>query len=57
MKQMSVERSNHRYLPGIRFPDNLVIDFELDASLSGAKDVLVSVPSHGLRETLEKICL
>ena len=55
MKQMSVERSNHRYLPGIRFPDNLVIDFELDASLSGAKDVLVSVPSHGLRETLEKI--
>ena len=55
MKQMSVQRSNHRYLPGIRFPDNLVIDSELDSSLSGAKDVLVSVPSHGLRETLGKI--
>jgi glycerol-3-phosphate dehydrogenase (NAD(P)+) len=55
LRQMEADRSNERYLPGIRFPDNLVVAPDLQACLAGAKDVLVSVPSHGLRETLMKI--
>ena len=55
LRKMAADRSNERYLPGIAFPDNIVIAPELDACIAGARDVLVSVPSHGLRETLLKI--
>jgi len=49
---MQAERVNARYLPDAAFPDNLVPVPDLEACLAGARDVLVSVPSHGLRETL-----
>jgi glycerol-3-phosphate dehydrogenase (NAD(P)+) len=37
------------------FPANLKVDTELAESLSGASDILIAVPSHGLRETLQQI--
>ena len=46
---------NARYLPGAEFPDNLQAVVELEACLDGARDILVAVPSHGFRETLEAI--
>ncbi len=46
---------NARYLPGAAFPANLQAVIELEACLDGARDVLVAVPSHGFRETLEAI--
>ena len=49
---MQADRVNQRYLPGATFPDNLVPEPSLDAALDGAWIILVSVPSHGLRETL-----
>jgi glycerol-3-phosphate dehydrogenase (NAD(P)+) len=52
---MAETRSNERYLPGIPFPDNLVVEPDLERCVSGAGDILVSVPSHGLRETLTRI--
>lgn len=52
---MAASRINHRYLPGCRFPGPLVIEPDLSAAIEGADDVLVTVPSHGLRETLERI--
>ncbi len=55
LRKMAADRANERYLPGIAFPDNIIIAPELEACLAGARDVLVSVPSHGLRETLQKI--
>ena len=55
LSAMASACSNERYLPGIAFPDNLIVTPELERCLDGAKDILVSVPSHGLRETLEKI--
>lgn len=48
------DRENRRYLPGAAFPDNLEVEADLDACIQGVRDVLVSVPSHGLRETLER---
>jgi glycerol-3-phosphate dehydrogenase (NAD(P)+) len=52
---MCEERVNARYLPGAAFPENLDAVIELEACLDGARDILVAVPSHGFRETLETI--
>jgi glycerol-3-phosphate dehydrogenase (NAD(P)+) len=46
---------NNRYLPEAPFPANLQVEPDLQACLDGVRDVLVSVPSHGLRETLLRI--
>jgi len=52
---MREARVNARYLPGAAFPGNLEAFVELEDCLDGARDVLVAVPSHGFRETLEAI--
>jgi glycerol-3-phosphate dehydrogenase (NAD(P)+) len=52
---MSKEGENARYLPGASFPPNLTANPDLEACLDGVRDVLVVVPSHGLRDTLTKI--
>jgi len=49
---MVAERENVRYLPGIGFPTNLVACPDLEECIGGARDILLAVPSHGLRETL-----
>ena len=48
------DRENARYLPGIEFPPNLVAHPALSDCLAGVRDILVVVPSHGLRDTLKK---
>lgn len=55
LEAMVANRENVLYLPGIRFPDNLSAYPELSACLEGARDILVAVPSHGLRDTLNAI--
>lgn len=52
MALMIVERSNARYLPGVVFPDNMNAVATLAECLAGVRDILVAVPSHGLRSTL-----
>jgi len=52
LKTMARDGVNARYLPGAAFPDNLVACAELGDCLSGVRDVLIAVPSHGLRATL-----
>ena len=52
---MREARVNARYLPGAAFPGNLEAFVELEDCLDGARDILVAVPSHGFRETLEAI--
>ena len=52
---MADERENVRYLPGVRFPPNLNAHPNLAECLDGARDILVVVPSHGLRDTLTAI--
>ena len=55
LEQMRATRENTRYLPGAAFPENLGAVVELDACLDGVRDILIAVPSHGFRETLEAI--
>ena len=52
---MRRDRVNDRYLPGAAFPDNLESYTELADCVDGVRDVLVAVPSHAFRETLEAI--
>lgn len=55
LKRISASRENKKYLPGISFPDNIHVETELATCIRGARDILISVPSHGLRETLQQI--
>jgi len=52
LEAMVEERENVRYLPGVKFPPNLIAQPNLEACVDGARDILVVVPSHGLRDTL-----
>jgi glycerol-3-phosphate dehydrogenase (NAD(P)+) len=54
LEAMVTDRENVRYLPGIPFPDKLTAYPELGDCLEGLRDVLIVVPSHGLRATLTK---
>ena len=55
MKKVVVDRANERYLPGVSFPENLHPEPDLVACLDKVRDILIVVPSHGLRETLKTI--
>lgn len=55
LEAMVDDRENRRYLPGVEFPPNLTVCPELEQCVSGVRDVLVVVPSHGLRDTLRQI--
>ena len=50
---MQSRRCNRKYLPEARFPEPLLAVDSLTAAVSGCRDILVSVPSHAFRETLQ----
>ena len=50
---MRRQRMNARYLPGAAFPDNLHVGDDLQQCLDGVRDILIAVPSHALRTTLQ----
>lgn len=52
---MQAQRQNARYLPGAVFPEMLQVETDLATALSGSHDVLVSAPSHALRQVLTQI--
>ena len=55
VKLMQDERANQRYLPDVVLPDALVISDQLQEVISHSHDVLVVVPSHAFRATLQSI--
>jgi len=55
LDDMAAAGENSRYLPGASFPDNLRAFRNIEECLDGARDVLLVVPSHGLRATLTTI--
>ncbi len=55
MKKVVSDRANERYLPAVGFPENLHPELDLNACLENVQDILIVVPSHGLRETLKTI--
>ncbi len=52
---MNESRINSHYLPEARFPENLQVESNLATALKDAADVLIAVPSHAFRTTLQMI--
>ncbi|EOD81707.1 Glycerol-3-phosphate dehydrogenase [Grimontia indica] len=46
MAQLEIDRSNEAFLPGVAFPDSLILSADLEASIQASRDILVVVPSH-----------
>ncbi|HSH42604.1 MAG TPA: NAD(P)H-dependent glycerol-3-phosphate dehydrogenase [Arenicellales bacterium] len=55
VEQMRQRRENPRHLPGIPFPDTLDVFDDLAAATGDAPGVLVVVPSHAFRATLQRL--
>lgn len=55
LKELKISRNNSRYLPGISFPDKLEIHSSLKSSVQDVEEILLVVPSSGVRNTLEQI--
>ena len=55
VRSMERERRNARYLPDAAFPASLTPVASLDEALRETRDVLVAVPSHAFRATLQTI--
>ena len=55
MARLAQDRCNQRYLPDFPFPSPLYITPDLPTVLSTADDILIAVPSHGFRDTLNQI--
>jgi glycerol-3-phosphate dehydrogenase (NAD(P)+) len=53
VQAMAAERRNERYLPEALFPTSLRVEADLRMALQ-ARDVLIAVPSHALRRSLEE---
>jgi glycerol-3-phosphate dehydrogenase (NAD(P)+) len=49
------ERSNERYLPGFRLPENLAASDDLEEVVRDADVLVLGVPSHGVREILGEL--
>jgi len=52
---MARDRVNARYLPGASLPENVVTFTELRECVADVRDILISVPSHGLRQILTAV--
>ena len=52
---LQADRENRQFLPGAAFPESLQIEPDLEKAVGCANIVLVVVPSHVFRATLESI--
>ncbi|WP_407331641.1 NAD(P)H-dependent glycerol-3-phosphate dehydrogenase [Enterovibrio sp. 27052020O] len=46
MAQLEIDRSNEAFLPGVAFPESLILSADLKESVQVSRDILVVVPSH-----------
>lgn len=52
--EMNETRENKRYLPNIKLPDNLRVSSDLEGVIHNKQTILLSVPTHGVRDILNK---
>lgn len=53
INNLKKDNSNERYLPGIKFPDNLFVIDSIEQAPAEIKMVVNAVPCHGLRSSLQ----
>ncbi|MDX1302634.1 NAD(P)H-dependent glycerol-3-phosphate dehydrogenase [Photobacterium sp.] len=55
MAQLEMDRANEAFLPGVPFPESLIISADLEAAVQASRDLLVVVPSHVFGEVLTNV--
>lgn len=55
MTRLAADRENKEFLPGIEFPDSLIVESELEKAVYASRDLLVVVPSHVFGSVLKSI--
>lgn len=53
--EMSSSRANEKYLPGSKFPESLMVSYDLAQVVAASKNILLVVPSHVFGEVLTQI--
>lgn len=53
--EINESHSNEKYLPGSRLPRSLMATSDLELAVSSADVVVMGVPSHGFRSSLEQV--
>lgn len=53
--EMHDKRENSRYLPGIKFPENIAVCEQLQYCIEHSNIIVLAVASHGIREICKKI--
>jgi glycerol-3-phosphate dehydrogenase (NAD(P)+) len=54
VEELRASSANERYLPGVLMPETVNATDSLEWAVSGAKFVVVAVPSHGLRAVIKR---
>ncbi|MGF1713484.1 NAD(P)H-dependent glycerol-3-phosphate dehydrogenase [Photobacterium chitinilyticum] len=55
MAQLEIDRANEAFLPGVPFPDSLIVSADLEAAVQACQDLLVVVPSHVFGDVLSNV--
>ena len=55
LEDMQKSRSNEAYLPGVKFPEKLVVESNLEKAIENSDAILVVSPSEAFAEVLNKI--
>lgn len=55
IEDMQVSRTNEAYLPGVKFPEDLILEADLETAIQASDAILVVSPSHAFAEILKKI--
>ncbi|TQV74570.1 NAD(P)-dependent glycerol-3-phosphate dehydrogenase [Aliikangiella marina] len=53
--EIDKNRLNLKYLPDAPLPDNLQVTADFEAAVIGARDILISTPSHAFSDTLREL--
>ncbi len=54
-EEIEAKKENIQYLPGIKIPDNLIVDYSIKNVLEKSEMIVSAVPSEFLRSTLKEI--
>ncbi|STQ77778.1 NAD(P)H-dependent glycerol-3-phosphate dehydrogenase [Grimontia hollisae] len=53
--QLDIDRANEAFLPGVTFPDSLILSADLEQAIQASRDILVVVPSHVFGQVLSQV--
>lgn len=54
-RELTTERENKKYLPGVIIPDNIVFSSQINESLKDAEYILIVTPTQKIRSVLKQI--